>query len=76
MSLFVLGESEMALSESEKITRKSKVEAKCYKCITGRGGSKLYNSHNEKRPKHYAGAKQKKKGRKPSKKVIKAQRLK
>ncbi len=60
----------MDLSQSEKLIRKRKAEAKHYKCIMG--DPELHDAHNEKHRKQYVGAKQKRKGKKLSKKVIEA----
>ncbi len=51
MSLFVLGEFEMALSWSEKFGRKTKTEAKHYKCIIE--DPELHNACNENCQKQY-----------------------
>ncbi len=70
----MLNEFEMALSQSEKLVRKRKAETKYYKCIMEY--TVLHDARNEKCWKQYAVAKQKKKGKKPSKRVIKAKQLK
>ncbi len=74
MSLFVLDEFKMALSQSEKFVRKTKAEAKPYRCIIE--DPKLHDASNEKSSKQYAATKRKKKGKEPLKKVIEAQRIK
>ncbi len=48
MSLFVLDEFEMAVSQSEKLVRKRKTEAKHYKCIME--DAELHDAFNEKCP--------------------------
>ncbi len=58
MSLFVLREFKMSLSQSEKLTRKWQTEAKCYKCIME--DPELHNTFILKCWKQYAAAKQKK----------------
>ncbi len=52
MSLFVLDEFEMAVSQLEKLMRKRKAEAKHYKCIMEE--PKLHNVCGEKCRKQYA----------------------
>ncbi len=64
----------MALSQSEKLARKRKAKAMHYKCIIQ--DQEFHDARNEKCQKQYTVAKQKKKGKKPSMKVIEAQRLK
>ncbi len=58
----------MALSWVKKLTRKRKAEVKCCKPIME--DPELHDTHNGKRRKQYVVDKQKKKGKKPSKKVI------
>ncbi len=61
MSLFVLDEFEMVLSQSEKFTGKRKAEAKCYKHTIE--DLQLHDARNEKHRKQYTATKQKKKVR-------------
>ncbi len=61
MSLFVLDEFETALSQSEKLMRTRKAEAKLYKRIME--DPDLHDAYNEKYGKQYAEAEQKKKGK-------------
>ncbi len=70
----MLDEFEMALSQSEKLVGKRKAETKCYKRIMV--DAERHDGRSKKQWKHYAVAKQKEKGEKPSKKVIEAQQFK
>ncbi len=66
----MVGKFEIALSQLEKFTRKRKAEAKSHKHIIEE--PKLDDARNEKYWKQFAMVKQKKKSKKPLKKIIKA----
>ncbi len=70
----MLDECEKALLQSEGLARKRKAEAKHNKYI--RENPELHDAHNKKFWKQYAVAKQEKKGKKPLRKVNRAQRFK
>ncbi len=69
MSLFVLDEFEMALSQSEKLARKRKTEVKSCKCIME--DLELHDARNKKCWRWYVVAKQKRKVRKHRRKLSK-----
>ncbi len=66
----MLDEFEMAVSQSEKLARKRKAGAKRFKCIRGIQNFTMFAIKCQK---PHAAAKQKKKGKEPSEKVIEAQ---